>query len=97
MRGGCGPPCSFRLNQALRYARSETAKGRGVAASCATRDAPRWSDARRLWAAVQLWADQALRHARCGTAKARGAAASWATRDALKWSDTRRLWAAVQL
>jgi len=56
MRGGCGPPCSFRLNQALRYARSEKAKGRGAAASCATRYAPRWSDARRLGAAVQLWA-----------------------------------------
>jgi len=49
-RCGCGPPCSFEL----RYARSRTAKGRGAAASCATRDAPRWSDARRLWADVQL-------------------------------------------
>jgi len=57
MRYGCGPPCSFGLNQALQYARSGTAKGRGAAASCATRDAPRWSDARRLWAAVQLWAE----------------------------------------
>jgi len=56
MRGGCGPPSSFGLNQAPRYAHSGTAKGRGAAASCATRDAPRWSDARRLWAAVQLWA-----------------------------------------
>jgi len=57
MLGGCGPPCSFRLNQALRYARSESAKGHGAAASCATRDAPRWSDARQQWAAVQLWAE----------------------------------------
>jgi len=44
MRGGRGPPCSFGLYQALRHARNRTAKGRGVAASCATRDAPRWSD-----------------------------------------------------
>jgi len=57
MRGGCGPPCSFGLNQALRHARSGTAKGRGAAASWATRDAPKWSDARRLWAAVQLGAE----------------------------------------
>jgi len=57
MQGGCGPPCRFGPNQALRYARSGTAKGRGAAASGATRDAPRWSDVRRLWAAVQLWAE----------------------------------------
>ena len=53
MRGSWGPPRSFKLNQVLRHARSGTAKGRGVAASCATRDALRWSDARRLLAAVQ--------------------------------------------
>jgi len=57
MRGGWGPPCSFGLNQALCHACSGTAKGRGAAASWATRDAPRWSDARRLWAAVQLGAE----------------------------------------
>ena len=57
MRGGCGPPCSFGLNQARRYARSGTAEDRGAAASWATRDAPKWSDARRLWAAVQLGAE----------------------------------------
>jgi len=54
MRGGWGPPCSFGLNQALRHARIEMAKGCGVAASCATRDALRWSDARRLLAAAEL-------------------------------------------
>ena len=57
MRGGCGPPCSFELNQALRHARSTTAKGRRAAACWSTRDTPMWSDARRLWAAVQLWAE----------------------------------------
>ena len=57
MRWGCGPPCSIELNQARRYQRSGTAEGRDAAASCATRDAPRWSDARRLRAAVQLWAE----------------------------------------
>jgi len=31
MRGGCGPLCSFELNQARRYARSGTAKGRDAA------------------------------------------------------------------
>jgi len=54
MRGGCGPPRSFGLNQALRYARSRTAKSRDDAARCARCDAPRWRDAMRLWAAVQL-------------------------------------------
>jgi len=53
-RGGCGPLCSLELNQARLSARSEPAKGRNAAASCATRDAPRWSDARLLWADVQL-------------------------------------------
>jgi len=57
MRCGCGPPCSIGLNQVLRYARSGTAKGRGAATSCATREAPRWNDARRLGAAVRLWAE----------------------------------------
>jgi len=54
MRGGCGPPYSFELDQARRYALSGTAKSRDAAASCARRHALRWSDARRLWAAVQL-------------------------------------------
>ena len=37
MRGGWGPPCSFELNQARRYARSGTAKGRVAAALRNTR------------------------------------------------------------
>jgi len=37
MLGGCGPLCSFELNQARRSARSGTAKGRDAATSCATR------------------------------------------------------------
>jgi len=105
MRGGCWPPCSFELNRARRSSRMGTAKGRDTAASCAARDAPRWSDARRLWAAVQLGAkpgatfclNLARRSSRSGMAKGRDAAASCAARDAPRWSDARRLWAAVQL
>jgi len=98
MRGGCGPPCSFELNQALRHARSATAKGRRAAACWSTRDAPMWSDARGgcgLLCSFEL--NQARRSARSGTAKGRDAAASCATRDAPRWSDARRLWADVQL
>jgi len=65
MGGGWGPPCSFGLNQALRHARSGTAKGRGVAASCATRDAPIGG----CGPPCSFKLNQALRHARSGTAK----------------------------
>jgi len=53
-RGGCMPLCSFELNQARHYARNGTSKCRDAASSCSKRDAPRWSDARQLWTAVQL-------------------------------------------
>jgi len=92
MRGGCGPLCSFGLNQALRHARSGTAKGRGAAASWATRDAPRWSVTRGgCGPRCSLELNQARLSARSGTAKNRNAAASCATRDAPRWSDARLL------
>jgi len=57
MGGCCGPLASLELHRAPRSARRETVKGRDAAESRATRDAPRWSDASQLLAAVQLRAE----------------------------------------
>ena len=82
-RGGCGPPGGTELIQARRSARSAAAKGRDAAASCASRHTPRWSGARRLWAAGQhTELHQARRSARSEAAKGRDAAARCARRDA---------------
>jgi len=80
-----------------RRARSGTAKDRAAATSCATRDAPRWSDVRRLWATVQLRAKLGATRCTLRDAKGRDAAVSCARRDSPRWSDARRLWAAAQL
>jgi len=101
MRGGCGPPCSFELNQALRHARSGTAKGaaqRLAGLHATLRGGVTRGGSGPLYSFELI--NQARRSARSGTAKTakgRNAAASCATNDAPRLSDARRLWADVQL